>query len=195
MFRPTAPDSSAKRKLAPNGVVEAPLPQAVVCANISESVVGCSAKARRTQVPQLWHRNSLFPRMDSFGKLYRRVPPDLCGFVVTLGMNYAPLSQHLEPPRTRSAERRSECLHRSIPLSCEPCFDPRPRPENYHWDAVDPPFPSSGFPSIHCKNDQCLYIKVRPRSNVVLGNTRAIQIRLHPKAFSPGYSRSTRMVF
>ena len=57
------------------------------------------------------------------------------------------------------------------------------------------PSPSSRSPSIHCKNDQSPYIKVRPRSNVVIGNTRAIQIRLHPKACSPGYSRSTLMVF
>jgi hypothetical protein len=54
-------------------------------------------------------------------------------------MNYARLSQHSPPPRTRSVERRSEWVHGSIPLGWQPLFDPRARHENQHWDVLDPP--------------------------------------------------------
>ena len=56
-------------------------------------------------------------------------------------MNYARLSQHSRPTRTRSAERRSECVHGSIPLSWQPLFDARARPENQYWDVLDPSIP------------------------------------------------------
>jgi len=44
------------------------------------------------------------------------------------------------------------------------------------------PSPSSGLPPVTGKIDQSPYIKVRLRSNVVIGNTRAIQ-----NSFSPAH--------
>jgi hypothetical protein len=118
------------------------------CASISESPDGGTAKARGTQVPPLWHRNSLFPQMDS-----RRSrctgPPSLRGFVVTLPMIYLRLRKQPRPPRTSSSERYPECARSSLFSRSEPCFQPVNNAEARSPSLPVGPFSPLGLVSAH----------------------------------------------
>ena len=129
-------------------------PQAVACANASPSVNPSTAKGRATQVPRLWHRNSLCTRMDSRRSRPRcaHVPPRLGGFVLTLEMHYPRRSKYPRPPRPRSAERCSECVRTSIRFLWEPLFGSLAKPENDHRGVLGSPIPLFRPPSGHWEN-------------------------------------------
>jgi hypothetical protein len=118
------------------------------------SVNPSTAKGRATQVPRLWHRNSLCTRMDSRRSRPRcaHVPPRLAGFALTLEMHYPRRSKYPRPPRPRSAERCLECVRTSIRFLWEPLFGSLAKPENDHRGVLGSPIPLFRPPFGHWEN-------------------------------------------
>jgi len=148
-------------------------------------------------VPSLRHRNSLCTRMDSRRSRPRcaHVPPRLGRFVLILEMHHPRRSTYPRPPRPRSAERCSECVHTSIRFLWEPPFGSLAKPENDHRGVLGSPTPPLQA------SLRSLGKSINPhilRSGYVQTSLSGIpgrsKVRFHPHTISPGYSRSTLRV-